>query len=188
MMTETMILQIRKLRNQDGVTLPEVLITVTIFTLLMGVAFRILLSSSDNWQVNKTRTELQQNLRIGSDWIKEDLRQSGASSTGITYPLLTGPTFAEIPTSYIKFQKATGAVGEVTQWSSEIKYSLSNSQLVRRFNGVDRVIAQDFSTISFTRATATPNLVTVSMTVSRIDKKGVTISLTYSFNVNLRNS
>jgi prepilin-type N-terminal cleavage/methylation domain-containing protein len=62
-----------------GFTLVEIIITVLIFSLLIGVLFTVLTTGKASFQIGDARIELQQDLRRGMDSITEELPQSGAS-------------------------------------------------------------------------------------------------------------
>ena len=171
--------------NSRGVTLVEVLVTVFLFTILMGVSLELLLTGLDSFSVNRNRTELQQELRKSIDWIKEDLRQTG--SAGVTNVLANGTTYTTII-----FRTATGAVaGGTITWSADtVQYLLGGTggvQLQRISGATTKVIAQNITTLQFKRDAASPSVVTVTITASRNQVKGGTISLSYNFKVKMRN-
>ncbi len=181
----------QRLQNKTGVTLVEVLVTILLFTFLMGIALSILSASSDSWETNKRRTEMQQEMRKAVDWIKEDLRQTGlggisnaVNSGGTTTPLYSDGT----PYGALWFKKSTGVSGGVVQWSSDIEYYLDTNQLKRSFNGDIKTIATNISNLQFSHTAADPRLIVVTVTASRAAVRGGgTITLNYTFNVKVRN-
>ena len=63
--------------RSEGVTLIELLITVTIGVVILGLTFSIVMSNRELMTRDQIDTELNQNLRIGADILGDDIRISG---------------------------------------------------------------------------------------------------------------
>ena len=170
--------------NRSGFTLPEVLVTILLLTAVSALTLSLMLSGSRSWQLNKTQILLQGELRKAGEWIKEDMRQSGSS--GITNVPANGTWYTTIT-----FQKVTGASGGATTWSAQnYIYALggtNNTDLRRTDNGVARAIAYYITVLQFRRQAATANIMEVNLTAQTKTEQGRTITMTSSFQINLRN-
>ena len=63
--------------RSEGVTLIELLITVTIGVVILGLTFSIVMSNRELMTRDQIDTELNQNLRIGADILGDDIRIAG---------------------------------------------------------------------------------------------------------------
>ena len=184
MIKKTIKKQLPIFSNRRGVTLVEVLVTVLLFTILMGISLELLVTGLDSYSVNRNRTELQQELRKSIDWIKEDLRQTGTAGL---VSMNTNTTYTSIT-----FRTATGAAaGGTITWSADtVQYLLGGTggvQLQRISGATTKNIAQNITTLQFRRDATTPNVITVTLTASSNQRKGGTVSLSYNFKVKMRN-
>lgn len=173
----------RLLREDRGFTLPEALVTVLIFSIILTASTVLLLAGTDSWQVNEVQIELQQELRKSMDWIAKDLRQAGPAS--IVDVAAGGGSQPDI-----NFAIASGTVGGAVNWSSNIQYVRGGSdgnQLQRIQGGTARLIARNITGLQFLRQSASPDLVEVTLQAQRTSAKGRLITDTLNFQVQLRN-
>lgn len=178
----------RPCRNQSGVTLVEALVTVIIFTVILGACYMLLISGTDAWEANDTKMQLQQDLRKALGWISEDLRQSG---TGVISDVPADGT----PYSSITFNKVSGVSGGAIVWdTSAVAYSLSGTDLERQVGSqTPTVIAQNVSSLAFQRSSSTPKIVEVSIAAQEQTTRGKSmtgkayIQASEDFKIYLRN-
>jgi prepilin-type N-terminal cleavage/methylation domain-containing protein len=78
-----------KRKNNQGFTLMEVLITLTLLCLVLGTFYRIFLSQAEAYRSQAGLLERQQGLRAGLEMIVRDFRSSG-------YPLLDASCPTEV--------------------------------------------------------------------------------------------
>ncbi|MBI5149864.1 MAG: prepilin-type N-terminal cleavage/methylation domain-containing protein [Candidatus Omnitrophica bacterium] len=162
------------LKDPRGFTLVEAMVTVIIFTFILGICYTLLISGSDSWETNSARVELQQELRKAMDWIAQDLRQAGSAS--ITNVPADGATYTSIT-----FRKSAGASGGNLVWDSNTTtYSLGGTggtQLLRQVSGqTASVIAQDIQSLQFSRQASTANVVDVSLQAQKTTLRGKTLA------------
>src|SRR5690348_12219687 len=69
-----------QIQSKKGITLVEMLIAVSILSLLVGSLYVILNAGQASWETNRTKIELHQETRKAMDWMINDLRQAGNSS------------------------------------------------------------------------------------------------------------
>lgn len=171
------------LSGARGISMVEILMTVALFTVLGAASLELLIVGSDAYSINRNRTELQQELRKSIDRIRESLRQTGTSglvnmSTDTTYTQIT-------------FRTAIGAAAGSTTWSTDtVQYILGGTGGVRLqmiSGGTTQIIASNITTLQFRRDSTTPNIINLTITASRNQGKGGTVSLNYSGKVRMRN-
>jgi len=177
--------QFHMYKNRKGFTLVESIVMVLIFTILFGACVVVLSSGTDNWQANKTKLEINEELRKAMNRITEDLVQAGASTMDSTVPA-NGNSY-----NSATFNLATGISGGNITWSTNtVTYARggTNSMQILRTSGTDStVISSDISTLTFTRQASSSDVVEVSMAASKDTDKGTTITLTLNFKVYVRN-
>ncbi len=159
------------------------MITVVLFSIILGVCFVILLSSTDSWHASSAQVEAQQEARKAADWMRQELIQSGSS------------TITNVPTdgawySTITFRTANGVSGGNINWSANtVQYLLGSgataNQLIRRSGGVDKVLAQSIQTLQFRRQTS--NVVELNIEAAKTTPKGRILTADAAFQVRLRN-
>ena len=172
----------RFLKRRQGFTLVEMMVTVAIFSFILGICYTLFISGSNSWETNSVRVELQQELRKAMDWITQDLRQAGSAS------ITNGPVDPVDGTPYpsITFRKAAGVSGGNLVWdSSTTTYSLGGTggtQLLRQVSGqTASVIAQNIQSLQFSRQVSTSNIVDVSLQARKTtlrEKRPIQASLT----------
>ena len=168
-------------KNQKGMSLVEALIAVLIFSLIFGACLMVLLSGVDSFETSDMRAQLQQNLRKAMEKIKEDLRQSGAST--ITNVPADGTLYTTIT-----FKTATGVSSSQITWDSNtITYTLASANLLRTYGGQIRVVATQISSVQFRRQSSTSDIVEVSLQAQDTTNKGRTFTDSLNFDVQLRN-
>ena len=73
----------RRLRGQDGFSLPEVLIAMTIMLIVLGATLATLDSGRTRQKVDERRSESQESLRRGVDHLERQLRNLATPVSGV---------------------------------------------------------------------------------------------------------
>lgn len=176
----------RKGKNfSGGFTLVEALVTVMIFSIILGASYMVLLSGSDSWEVNRVRVELQQESRKAIDWMSQEMRETG--SAAITNVPADGNWYTTIT-----FSLPSGVSGGSIVWSGDtIQYVLggtNSNQLQRVATGVaTKIIASNIQTLQFRRQSTSSNIVEVSVLARKNTLKGTQIDVNLDFKIRLRN-
>jgi len=170
--------------NCKGVSLIEMLVTLFIFSVMVGGFYGILGVGDNSWRMNSVRIELQQDLRKAMVRMSDDLYGSGSGA-------ITNVSADGSANTSIVFKKATGVSGGATVWSSDyITYQLggAGSDELQRLVGTDTVtIAQNISSLSITRQSATPNIVEIDLQAQKNTVKGASVTESLGFDIQLRN-
>lgn len=173
-------LKLFKSSDQQGFTMVEALITVALFTVLFGACVSILLAGNESWQVNKTKLQLNDEVRKAGSWIENELVQSGQS------------TITNVPAdntwyNTITFKTVTGvSSGSVTWSANTINYALSSNKLIRTSGGTTKTIAQNIQTLQFRRLSTATTLIEVSIVGQATTPRGTAVSTTDSIKIYLR--
>ncbi len=166
---------------KKGFTLLETMVVALIISVIIGALFQVLSTGRVSWSSADTQITLQQDLRRASEEIAGDLHKSGITrvscpADGVTY-------------TAISFNTSQGALSTgVVNWSSvPINYSLSGGQIIRDEGAESRVVANNITSLGFTRGATTPEIVTVSLTAQRSNPYGRTFNASLNTTALLRN-
>jgi Tfp pilus assembly protein PilW len=174
----------KRFKSDTGSSLLEVLVTLMIFSIIIAAINATLLIGDSSWNTNSIHIELQQELRKSMDWMKDDLRQTGASA--ISDVPANGTWYTAIT-----FQKTTGVSGGSITWDSDTTRFIlggSGADQLQRIEGLTTtVIAQSMQSVRFRRLAGAPDIVEVALQAQRDTFKGATITSNLNFKVQLRN-
>ena len=174
-----------------GLTLVELMIVLLIFSIILGAIFAIMNVSRTSWQTGNVQVEMQQETRKGMDRMLSELRQSG--QTVITGVPANGASYSSVT---FQIPEDSDSDGDVTdgsgniEWSAQITYSLGGldgEQLLRASGGSSTVLANKITSLQFSRAAGTPNILEISLQAQKNTAQGTTIQSTVNSQVNLRN-
>ena len=165
-----------------GLTLVEIMVSISIASLLFLIGMAIMLAGGDAWHTNSARIELQQELRKATDWMLLDLREAGRATItnvpddGGAYPTIT-------------FRTATGVSAGATAWSANtVQFVLNNAgQLLRVSGAQSKVLANNIVFLGFTRQPTASSIVEVALGAQKDTATGRTIAVNTHFKVQLRN-
>lgn len=101
--------------NKNGFTLLETLVVITLFTILAGTFFSLVIFSTNIFQTGTTILDLQQNVRIATDFIIRELRYAS--------------TLQVITSKEIKYRlPGDSAVYTIKQKNEEIVILINNTE------------------------------------------------------------
>ena len=168
-------------QENSGYTLVEALITVLLFSIILGACVMVLLTGTDSWQVNNTLVEVQQDLRKAEDWMKEDLVEAGTTT-------ISGVPADGNPYYTITFKVASSISGGNIVWSTDtIQFQLSSNDLQRIQGTQTKTLAYNIQSLQFRRQASTSNIVEVSLQAQKNTPRGALITATKNFQVKIRN-
>ena len=177
------LIQSSSLSKRRGYSLVELMIVVLVGVFIIGGLYSVLIVGKNNWEVNRDRVDLQQNMRTAFEWMRRDLRQSGVSTiTGV-------PADGSANTS-ITFQIPSTVTSGNTVWASAITYSkggTGNAQLLRTVGGTSKVIAQNVSSLSLSRTSSDPTVVVITLNLQKNTSQHGVMTLSRTTQVKARN-
>jgi len=177
-------------KRKNGFTLVETLVVIFIFMAMMSAVTMTMYAGQNSWDVNRVRIEMQQDLRIAMEVIKEDLRQASAGS------IVNVPADDAWYTSIIyRIPQSVSDQGSITWPEDTTKLYLGgtgNMQLIKLIaegeaHETSRVVSENIKTLKFKRLSTAEEIIEVSMTTEKKVGSGDMADLTFEFKVNLRN-
>ena len=185
MMRKMKSLSIKKvLMSRKGLSLMEVLVTIFIFSFVIASLYTTIIVGNSSWENNKVTIQMHQNLRLAMEKMKYDLQQASNSS------------ISDVPAdstwyNWITFKIPSGITsGSVTWDPNSIRYikgGTDNTQLLKVYNAVTTILANDISSVQFRRQNASSNILEVVLTSQKQVIQGQLLQNQLTFEVKLRN-
>lgn len=156
-----------------GFTLLETLVTVLIFTFIVGGMYGVLLLAKTNYDTNLVSLNLQRQARQGMSWLSREIRQASWASISISSPDVNGNnsiTFNTPDANGIKYSVIkTQVSADKTLW-----------QLIRTYPaGSDKIRANDIIVLNF--PTDSGNILNITVQASKtFSSVGQTRTLTFT--------
>jgi len=172
----------RKLKNQRGMTLVEILVAGILTFIVGGVALEFYASQHNQWLAQTDVSDMQQNVRTLLDELTTNIRSAG-------YGIMTSHPRIQLTSNTLTlFYKDSTKIDTIQYY---VSYADSlHPNLVKKINQASpQVFAEDIESIQFTR---TGNIVTVTL-VAREGRKDPEYALdgyrrrTLTADVELRN-
>ncbi len=188
-----MLLLINKVKNKkpgSGVTLVETMVSLLIFSAMATTFMVVFVAGRKSWDVHKARIELQQDLRIAADRMKDEL--SEASSGSIVNVDADDTWYTSIT---FRVPESVDGYGNIT-WPADttkfLRHETKTNQLIRRFaEGTayqnDRVLAENIAVLKFRRLTTAPNILEINIKAEKDVVPNQKTSIENTYKVNLRN-
>jgi prepilin-type N-terminal cleavage/methylation domain-containing protein len=171
---------VRERSSLTGFTLIELMIVLLLLsTVVMGLSSSMS-SGRKAFYVADAQISIQDELQKAMRQITFDLRQSSPNkislpADGIAY-------------SNISFNVSTGVSGLVINWSAApVNYTLLNGQIVRDDGTETRIVANNVTTLTFTRLASASSIVKINLSVQKSTPFGNIFNSSLDTAVNLRN-
>lgn len=157
-----------------GFSLIEIILVVSMFSILMFVTYLIMDTSRKAWFVSEVSGELRQNIIRTFMRMETELKETRPSQVS----LLVGGTSSNL-TFRVPFDSDSDgdcldSNGNV-EWSEDITYSLDpvSHQIKRTVSGVSTVIANNIAVLQFRRPVASSNRLQIDITARKntLDKR-----------------
>ncbi|MFH0856213.1 MAG: prepilin-type N-terminal cleavage/methylation domain-containing protein [Candidatus Omnitrophota bacterium] len=174
-----------KRNSAAGFTLVEVLVTSVILAVLVTALFLVLNLGQSSWTNADTGIQLRQEIARALMFMSQELKQTSAAKIDLTLNSSAGSISFRIPQDPDGDGYVVDASGNI-DWSPEINYSLNSSgQVLREYGGVTSIIANNISSLAFTRILS--EVLQIDLTASRVSNTGVTLRDADQIIVKLRN-
>jgi type II secretory pathway component PulJ len=186
----------------SGFSLVEMLISITLLTLLLGGVFNVVWRVEKGYANEKRVSAMQQNQRYTLEMMTKAIRNAGNNPEGIALDKLNLDPDGNQQYDSIRIQSDCNPPdGDILDSEEDVQYRVSNSQLLYRDGppgSAEVSIAGNIQSLSFSafdgdgNATTDPNLmsaivITVTATAERRNLQTKTIpTQTLSTTVNLR--
>jgi len=149
-MTLKQTLKFARLSNQ-GLTLIELMIAMTVFLLVLGGIYSTFQSQHKSYLMQEEVAAMQQNIRAAMFYMTKEIRMAGCDPTGNA-----GAGIVTATTNSISFTEdvrgdADGSDpdGATNDPNESIVYGLSDNNLVRNTGGGNQVVAENIDALDF---------------------------------------
>lgn len=143
-----------------GFSLTELMVTIFIFSILLGATYGVLSMSRTSYQTGDSQIVVQQEARKAMDKIVKEIREASSVDISAPYPF--------------------------TIWGNKIKYQVSGTQLERTVEGqLPTILANNILSVQFTLFGG--NTVYVTLTAQKNTIFGRPLSATLNSQITLRN-
>ncbi len=188
------------MHNSKGLTLMEVLVTVSILTLVFGMTFGAMRIYDISISMGSTKSNLSAQATQALNKMKEELAKSNPSKIiivpdmGIHNSLPSNPEWLQfqIPLPQLDAnQNIRWGNGITINWW--IQYYIQNvtkaNQLISEREGTKTVLANDITNLQFDPFPATGNYLDITVTASKPIQRGIVpaLSVTMSTRVDFKN-
>lgn len=137
--------------SNQGLTLLELMIGMTIFLLVLGAIYSTFQSQHKSYLMQEEVAAMQQNIRAAMYYMTREIRMAGCDPTGNA-----GAGIVTASTDSISFTEdvrgdAEGSDpdGATNDPNESIAYSLSGNDLVRNTGGGNQVVAENIDALDF---------------------------------------
>ena len=137
--------------SNQGVTLIELMIAMTIFLLVIGGIYSTFQSQHKSYLMQEEVAAMQQNIRAAMFYLTKEIRMAGCDPTGNA-----GAGIVTANANSISFTEdvrgdADGSDpdGSTNDPNESIAYALSSNNLVRNTGGGNQVVAENFDALDF---------------------------------------
>jgi len=179
---------IRKRRSLAGWTLAEVIVAAVLASFLIGGFFFVLVMGQSSWSNGDARSRLRKDIMRAMNKMKGELEN--------TRPVkVATPTSGTASTSAIFSIPSTDTSGiqlnsqnQIIWLTPTVTYSLNAShQIIRTYNSVTSVLADNITSLLFTRPSGQDQLIQIDMTAEMTSASGDPVSDTEEAIIRMRN-
>ena len=170
-----------------GLTFIEILVSVSIFLILMFAVFAVMDVGRGAWFSGDASTQLRQEIIKAFTRMERELKATRASQINLTIGT-SGPSLTfRVPQDNNGDGTVLDSLGNV-EWSGNITYALSNAnEITRTASGVTSVLARDIVNLQFSRPTSPVNLLQVDIAAQKTSAARRIIRETGEITVKMRN-
>ena len=166
-----------KIKEQSGMTLAEIMVVMGIFVILTAGMLMVFNTYADYWNVNRTKVELQQDLRLAMIRLSSDLRRAVAG----TIDLPAGSSIELNENNQMTFDVRVAS--QVPGWSS---FTIMLDDQGRLWCN-EKIIAYNVKHLGFSRESAQPSIINVDFEMEKSRGGNRTIARNLDFSIQLRN-
>jgi Tfp pilus assembly protein PilV len=177
--------KVKRLDDNQGLSLSELLVSIFIFSILSASLLAVVVVGQRSWSTNSVKIGMRQELRKSMETMINDLRQAGDDS------------IADVPAddtwyTSITFQVPQTVTGGIITWDSNaIQYTLGGTngdQLQKITGGSTQIVSQDIQSLQFRRLSTAPNILEVALAAQdTVDLTQEVLTMDLDFEIELRN-
>ncbi|OGX15703.1 MAG: hypothetical protein A2166_02945 [Omnitrophica WOR_2 bacterium RBG_13_41_10] len=151
-----------------GFTLIEILVAVSIFSILIFAVFAVMDVGRSAWFTADVSAELRQELIKTFTRMERELKETAPAQTDLSSNSSSPSLTFSVPQDNDGDGTILNSTGNV-EWSGSITYALNtNNQITRTASGVTTILANNITALLFTRpASSSDNLLQINITAQR---------------------
>ena len=154
------------MKNQKGITLIEMLVSLVIASIIIAGAYRVFISQAESYAIQDRVAEAQNSVRAGMEIMAVDLRMAGYDKEGGGSSVtVTNPVSGSSNSIRVEWERDNDTI-------TSAEYLLSNRQLQRNvyLNGVltdsPQVVLDEVSKLNFAYTMSGTKFVRVDVTLA----------------------
>ena len=154
------------MKNQKGITLIEMLVSLVIASIIIAGAYRVFISQAESYAIQDRVAEAQNSVRAGMEIMAADLRMAGYDKEGGgSNVTVTSPVSGSSNSIRVEWERDNDTI-------TSAEYLLSNRQLQRNIylNGVltdsPQVVLDEVSKLNFAYTMSGTKFVRVDVTLA----------------------
>jgi prepilin-type N-terminal cleavage/methylation domain-containing protein len=170
-----------------GFTLIEVIVAVVIFSIVMFAAFGLLDMARNSWVIGDVSVQLRQEIIKVFTAMEKDLKETRPSQISLGSGSSSSSLIFAIPADIDGDGTVLDSSGNI-EWSSTITYATNGAnQITRTDSGGTVIVANNISTLQFTRPVAPLNILQIDVTSQKTSVSGRQLQDAGQITIKMRN-
>ena len=170
-----------------GFTLIEVIVSLSIFALMILAIFGMMDLGRSSWFTGNVAVEARQEIIKSFMTMEKELRKTAPSQINLANGANSGSVTFKVPNDNDGDGDVLDASGNI-EWSGNITYALNvNSQITRTASGVVSVLANNIVSLRFTRPVTPIDILQVDITSRKTSATRRQIQETGQIEIKMRN-
>lgn len=170
-----------------GFTLIEVIVSVSIFLVLILAVFNVMDVGRSAWFSADVSVELRQEIIKALMAMEKELKETRPAQISLGIGTSSSSLTFKIPQDNNGDGTILDSLGNV-EWSGNIVYALNASnQIIRTALGVTSILANNIVNLQFSRPTSPLQLLQIDITAQKVSAMGVSIQDSGQIMIKMRN-
>ena len=170
-----------------GFTLIEVIVALSIFTLMILAIFGIMDLGRSSWFTGNLAVEVHQEIIKSFMTMEKELRETASSQISLASGTNSSSITFRVPQDNDGDGDVLDASGNI-EWSGDVTYALNaNGQITRTASGAVSVLANSIISLRFTRPVTPVDILQVDITARKTSALGRQIQETGQIKIKMRN-
>lgn len=170
-----------------GMTLVELLISLSIMVILMLASFQIMDIGTKSWLTSDVSVQLRQEIVRAFSRMELDFKKTRPAQISLASGATTSTLTFSIPEDRNNDGTILNSSGNI-EWSDGIVYALDGSgRITRTAGGTSTVLARNISSLQFSRPIAPADILQIDIIASRLSDAGRVLQDSSRLKVRMRN-
>jgi prepilin-type N-terminal cleavage/methylation domain-containing protein len=171
-----------------GFTLVEILVSVSIFLILVVAAFSVMVVGSSAWFTGGTAVELRQEIIKAFMVMEKELKETSPSHCGLASGTSSASIVFELPEDIDQDGTILDLLGFVEFSGNSTTYMLNGAnQTTKTRSGVTTVLANNIASLQFTRPDTPIDIIEIDITAQKKSGNSMIVQESGQIKVKMRN-